>query len=942
MSKRTILVALVALILGALPTLAGDTVYVDLSGIDTAFPDLTAEQRQELKDLIVADMQANFNVAGVDIDVTTDATADADRTVNITDDLGTHERADGSTGHHYGDWTGGSDECNVHLDNFTDRHGDDYKDDEGNWDLDKLRKGIGRTAAHEVAHSYSVGHNDNEDDPDKMTEGGLVSSETRATTEWIFDDHTGTTMGENVGEDPCETAADYEEDYLEPVFTWPPLFPNPDWDPTDPNSDPYNDLDEYGNFDARLFIEGYMAELFDLGWYGRDTDNGLEDGNPDFNFIYKASMAEATPPEMLTFFEDAHATAQFVLRGRVETPWEGEWFPMSQAQIIPGDPVVTPEGEDLFRMITMLWDVDGDNLPDVVVTLDSQMLYPWGASFNGWRIGHAWPCRGDLDYDFDVDLTDLSILLSNYGVLYGARYGDGDLDGDRDVDLSDLAALLAVYGTSCAGPCEEATVEIEIVTDIWPTETTWELIDHDTGALLCAGGPYAEPSTLHTATCCIGFDDCVDFTIYDSYGDGVFAPGGYAIYLDGTQIHSNIGSGWDGYSDTVANFGGGCVESTGACCVYVNCVATTTEAGCDDLGGEWYEGHTCPDFFCPAADFVVDAPYTSPMRSTCGAGDDCSPPSQYNDTEDHTYEVLIPTDGEWTFSLCASSYDTWLVIGTALCGEEVGWNDDFCGLQSELTAFVPAGTYYVDVEGYSGCGDYILEIFQLSDPDCIPPGQDCWTTPCGASFADFAEDPIPADFFQPGSQPFEGQIALGSGTGFVDTVVQRLEEMCFEPPDPSTAEVPIELVELNLVSCEPITVLNDFGEPSYWDVQVGLSETAVELGVLSATKTHANGGTFDSVLFVQPRYTFTRVDPPHDQRVWDTGLEGRPPIMMQTAGEMPWSTDELYEVCTFDGWAAGVTEYVPGEACCVEVCFQSMGSNQLRQCVIPPNCPGCP
>ncbi|MBU0617689.1 MAG: hypothetical protein KKI02_08220, partial [Planctomycetes bacterium] len=490
MSKRSILVAGVAIILGAMPALAGDTVYVDLSGIDTAFPDLTPAQRQELKDLIVADMQANFNVAGVDITVTVDAAADADRTVNITDDLGTHERADGSTGHHYGDWTEGSDECNVHLDNFTDRHGDDYKDADGNWDLDKLRKGIGRTAAHEVAHSYSVGHNDEGDSPDKMTEGGLVSSETRANTEWIFDDHTGTTMGENLGKAPCETAADYDEGYLEPVFTWPPLFPNPDWDPTDPNSDPYNDLDEYGNFDARLFIEGYLAELFDLGWYGRDTDNGLEDGNPDFDFIYKASMAEASPPELLTFFEHAHATVQFVLRGRAGSPWEGEWFPMSAAQIIPGDPVVTPEGEEIFRLITLLWDIDQDGLDDVFVTLDSMMLYPWGAEFNGWRIGHRWPCLGDLDHDYDVDLSDLAQLLSNYGMAYGALFEDGDLDGDRDVDLSDLAALLAVYGTTCPEYCEESIVEIEIVTDSWPYETTWEITDHDTGTLLCSGGPY--------------------------------------------------------------------------------------------------------------------------------------------------------------------------------------------------------------------------------------------------------------------------------------------------------------------------------------------------------------------------------------------------------------------------------------------------------------------
>ncbi len=54
--------------------------------------------------------------------------------------------------------------------------------------------------------------------------------------------------------------------------------------------------------------------------------------------------------------------------------------------------------------------------------------------------------RGDLDGDGDIDLSDLSILLSNYGATSGMVYQDGDLDNDGDVDSSDLAQLLADYG----------------------------------------------------------------------------------------------------------------------------------------------------------------------------------------------------------------------------------------------------------------------------------------------------------------------------------------------------------------------------------------------------------------------------------------------------------------------------------------------------------------
>ncbi|MEP0848472.1 MAG: hypothetical protein HRF50_16825 [Phycisphaerae bacterium] len=59
-------------------------------------------------------------------------------------------------------------------------------------------------------------------------------------------------------------------------------------------------------------------------------------------------------------------------------------------------------------------------------------------------------CPGDLDGDGDVDLADLSALLTNYGTPSGADPGDGDLDGDGDVDLADLSALLENFGAGCA------------------------------------------------------------------------------------------------------------------------------------------------------------------------------------------------------------------------------------------------------------------------------------------------------------------------------------------------------------------------------------------------------------------------------------------------------------------------------------------------------------
>ncbi len=56
-------------------------------------------------------------------------------------------------------------------------------------------------------------------------------------------------------------------------------------------------------------------------------------------------------------------------------------------------------------------------------------------------------CPGDADGDRDVGLTDLSIVLSNFGQCGGNL--PGDVNGDNSVDLADLAIVLANFGATC-------------------------------------------------------------------------------------------------------------------------------------------------------------------------------------------------------------------------------------------------------------------------------------------------------------------------------------------------------------------------------------------------------------------------------------------------------------------------------------------------------------
>ncbi len=66
-----------------------------------------------------------------------------------------------------------------------------------------------------------------------------------------------------------------------------------------------------------------------------------------------------------------------------------------------------------------------------------------GAHVSYWELRHG----GDADEDGNVDVTDLGLLATNYG-LSGKVWADGDYNGDGNVDVSDLGILATEYGWS--------------------------------------------------------------------------------------------------------------------------------------------------------------------------------------------------------------------------------------------------------------------------------------------------------------------------------------------------------------------------------------------------------------------------------------------------------------------------------------------------------------
>ena len=91
---------------------------------------------------------------------------------------------------------------------------------------------------------------------------------------------------------------------------------------------------------------------------------------------------------------------------------------------------------------------------------------------------------------------------------------------------------------------------IEITTDTWPGETSASLIYLDTGEEIWSipEGHFTETETTEIWDFELEHGDYI-FTIYDSWGDGQYEPGGYTLTLDGEVLESSYG--WEGTEESI-------------------------------------------------------------------------------------------------------------------------------------------------------------------------------------------------------------------------------------------------------------------------------------------------------------------------------------------------------------------------------------------------------
>ena len=104
--------------------------------------------------------------------------------------------------------------------------------------------------------------------------------------------------------------------------------------------------------------------------------------------------------------------------------------------------------------------------------------------------------------------------------------------------ISFLLTLLTGSGFAQCG-VNEIEVKVEIKTDSYGSETYWTLTDLNGTVVLQGGqGGVYQNNTIYTDSICVPADGCFFFKIYDTYGDGIFAPSGYRLYVNEVLVAS--------------------------------------------------------------------------------------------------------------------------------------------------------------------------------------------------------------------------------------------------------------------------------------------------------------------------------------------------------------------------------------------------------------------
>ncbi len=253
-----------------------------------------------------------------------------------------------------------------------------------------------------------------------------------------------------------------------------------------------------------------------------------------------------------------------------------------------------------------IWGDGGCNVDDFVSDTPTS-----DASNGGCNTGHVSCGSVDMVQNY-MDYSDdacMNLFTAGQRDRMQALFGSG---GSR---VSLLSSNGCGSGTPPVG-CSYTDVDVTIVFDNYPEETAWVLTD-DTGATVSSGGTYsgqADGSTLVIDLCLP--DGCYDFTITDTYGDGICCSYGNGSYTVSDSSTTYASGGNFTSSETTGFCIGGGGGPTPTC---DDGVQNGNETGID-CGGDCDACPTCDDGIQNGNETDVDCGGDCDACPTCDDG----------------------------------------------------------------------------------------------------------------------------------------------------------------------------------------------------------------------------------------------------------------------------------------------------------------------------------
>ena len=163
---------------------------------------------------------------------------------------------------------------------------------------------------------------------------------------------------------------------------------------------------------------------------------------------------------------------------------------------------------------------------------------------------YSWSGNMDPGATETITIPNVSFspqALNTYSIY--ASNPNGQIDQDSSNNISSENFEHFDQSGNVVPNIYSGTIYVDILTDAYGSETSWEIIDED-GVQYANGGQYSN-NTQYNETAVILPGKCYSFNLYDSYGDGMCCSNGLGIVL----VYDSLGNIiFDGNASNLQNF----------------------------------------------------------------------------------------------------------------------------------------------------------------------------------------------------------------------------------------------------------------------------------------------------------------------------------------------------------------------------------------------------